>query len=89
MPLAKAIVLTSSVGVSVGNLYRYYPQKEALFDAVTLPAPSGIYFASKYPVKLNGFYIIEFEIEELSPCHQVQYIFPLAPMHLICALAIS
>lgn|GEM_PF-1403374 len=25
-------------GVSVGNLYRYYPQKEALFAAVTLPA---------------------------------------------------
>ncbi|MCD1259584.1 TetR/AcrR family transcriptional regulator [Paenibacillus athensensis] len=30
--------IASRAGVSVGNLYRYYPQKEALFEAVTLPA---------------------------------------------------
>ncbi|BFH59851.1 TetR/AcrR family transcriptional regulator [Paenibacillus azoreducens] len=30
--------IAASVGVSVGNLYRYFPNKEAIFEAVTMPA---------------------------------------------------
>ncbi|MCM3039901.1 TetR/AcrR family transcriptional regulator [Paenibacillus motobuensis] len=30
--------IAAKVGVSVGNLYRYFPNKEALLEAVTMPA---------------------------------------------------
>lgn len=30
--------IAAEVGVSVGNLYRYFPNKEALLEAVTMPA---------------------------------------------------
>ncbi|WP_442604000.1 TetR/AcrR family transcriptional regulator [Paenibacillus sp. KN14-4R] len=34
--------IAHKIGVSVGNLYRYYPNKEALFDAVVMPAYEGL-----------------------------------------------
>lgn len=69
------------VGVSTGNLYRYFANKEALFDAVTMPAYQSLQVliqlheqeeraTTEIPVEMNMIDQLAFVLSELLKEHR-------------------